>query len=252
MQTVLITGASSGLGAIFAQKFLKDGYHVIVTARNLAQLEALVADYPQEQWTIIQQDLSSQNGATLLYEAIHRRKLTVDILINNAGFGLMGEFHALSLTQQLAMMQVNMTSLVELSYLFLGDMEAQGGGKILNVASVAGYLPGPMMVIYYATKAFVLSFSQALAEEYRGTPIQISVLAPGATKTNFAQVARVEKTKMFAVPMAAEKVVSIAYKQFLRGKHTIIPGKMNQALVVATKLVPRPLLARVAKAVTRD
>lgn len=252
MQTVLITGASSGLGAVFAQRFLEDGYHVILTARNRQQLEAIVAPYSSAQWTIILQDLSSHNGASLLYETIKQQGLTVDILINNAGFGLMGEFHTLSLTQQLAMMQVNMTSLVELSYLCLGDMEERGSGKILNVASVAAYLPGPMMAIYYASKAFVLSFSQALTEEYARTAIQISVLAPGATKTNFAEVAQITKTKMFAVPMSAEKVVDIAYKQFSRGKKVIVPGKINHFLVASTKLLPRPFLAKVAKAITRD
>lgn len=252
MQTVLITGASSGLGAAFAAQFLRDGYHVILTARNVPQLEALVATYPSEQWTIIPQDLSQPDGASRLYEAIKRQHLNIDILINNAGFGLLGEFHALSLTQQLTMMQVNMTALVELTYLCLGDMETQGSGKILNVASVAAYLPGPMMAIYYATKAFVLSFSQALAEEYARTSIQISVLAPGATKTNFAQVANVEKTKMFAMPMRSEKVVAIAYKQFFQGRKVIIPGKMNHVIVAATKVLPRPFLAKLAKAITRD
>ncbi|MGL5295907.1 MAG: SDR family NAD(P)-dependent oxidoreductase [Culicoidibacterales bacterium] len=250
-QTVLITGASSGLGADFIPHFISDGYHVILTARSYEKMQQLTQDYNPESYTIIIQDLQIPHAAAQLYEKVKQRGLTIDILINNAGFGLLGDFHTLDLQQQLAMMQVNMTSLVELTYLCLGDMENKQAGKILNVASVAAYLPGPKMAIYYATKAFVLSFSQALCEEYANTPIQISILAPGATKTNFAKVAHVEKTKMFARPMKSSVVVSIAYHQFMKGKHIIIPGTINKLIIGATKILPRHLLAKVAKTITR-
>ncbi|HEX4951733.1 MAG TPA: SDR family oxidoreductase, partial [Blastocatellia bacterium] len=183
-KTVLITGASYGIGEAFAQRLAAGGAHLILTARSLDRLETLAAQLRTQHGvnvTVIGADLAATTGAREVFEETNRAGLQVDLLINNAGFGALGDFAQLSLPRQLEMIQVNITALVELTHLYLQSMRARRSGAILNVASTASFQAVPYFAVYAATKAFVLSFSESLAEENRSYGIRVMALCPGST-----------------------------------------------------------------------
>ncbi|MFH1863111.1 MAG: SDR family oxidoreductase [bacterium] len=249
-KTALITGASSDIGWELAQIFAAEGYQLALTARRSERLREL-ADQIAKQGgsvTTIAKDLTQPNAAQELYAELAQARINVDVLVNNAGFGQYGRFHEADLTVQLEMIQVNVTALTHLTRLFLPDMIQRGGGGILNVASVAGFLPGPMNSVYYATKAYVISLSEALAAELEGTGVAVSVLCPGLTKTEFHQRAGMSNTSVpDGLVMDARTVAQIGYQGLRKKRWVVVSGWKNKLMAFPFRLAPRKLAARVFK-----
>lgn len=246
-KNVLITGATSGFGYEFVKLFAKDKHRLILVARNEKKLNQIKEKFSECQPIIIAQDLTEETAVDNILRILKKVKVTVDLLINNAGFGLRGAFDQLSIEKQLKMIQLNISAVTELTYKLLPMIKKSRKGKILNVASTAAFQPGPKMAVYYATKAYVLSFSEALHEELKSYNIHVLTLCPGASKTNFVKVADVGGTKMFSGAMLPEKVVEIAYKSLLNKKRVVIPGLYNKVMAYLAKFLPRALAAKVAK-----
>jgi len=251
-ETVLVTGASSGIGLEFAKCFAADKSNLILVARNTAALEQLAAELRvkfQIDVHIITADLACSETPRKIFDALKGRGTSVDVLVNNAGFGLHGGFAELPLLRQLEIIQVNIAALVTLTGLFLPGMVQCKRGGILNVGSVAGFLPGPNMAVYYASKAFVQSFSEALFEELRGTGVSVTNLCPGPTESNFSQVARGYHTREKSVAkMSAAEVAAAGHRAFRAGCCVNVPGAKNRLLVQLTRILPR---AAIRKAVGR-
>lgn len=254
-ETVLITGASSGIGLELAKCFAADGSRLILVARNQAALEKLAEELRRKnkiEAMVLVADLSLPETPTRIFEKLSAQKISVDVLVNNAGFGAHGAFAELPLSRQLEMLQVNITALTELTGLFLPGMIQRQRGGILNVGSVAGFMPGPGMTVYHATKAFVVSFTEALAEELRGTGLNISVSCPGPTESNFGNVARGKKVRLKKISkMSGEAVAAHAHRAFRNGKITAIPGLQNKFLVFLNRLLPRWLPRKIVKRYNR-
>ncbi len=243
-ETVLITGASSGIGLELAKCFAADKSNLILVARTTSALEKLAAELCREfqiEAHVITADLSRAGAAREIGEELKGRGMAVDVLVNNAGFGLHGSFAELPLHRQMEIIHVNVAALVELTGLFLPSMVERNRGGIFNVGSVAGFFPGPNMAVYYASKSFVLSFSEALHEELRGTNVRVTNLCPGPTETNFSQVARSHRIRQTRVSkMSAATVARIGYEDYQQGKCLSVPGMSNKILTtVATKIFPR-------------
>ncbi|MDD3224811.1 MAG: SDR family oxidoreductase [Clostridium sp.] len=251
-KTVLITGASGGIGYEFVKLFAKDGYDIVLVARSEDKLNRIKSEFNDVNVTVISKDLIKKDSAVELYKEVKERNIKVDVLINNAGFGLMGEFEKLDIEKQVSMIELNNRALTELTYYFLTDMKKRGSGKILNVASTAAFQPGPNMAVYFASKAFVLYFSEALVEELKGSGVTVTTLCPGPSKTNFSKVANLEKSIMFSKMMSAESVAKLGYKGLIKGKRVVIAGKMNKLEVYAVKILPRALAAKAAKFITKN
>jgi hypothetical protein len=242
-ETVLITGASSGIGLELAKCFAADGCRLILVARNKEALEKLAEELRRKnkiEAIVLLADLSLPETSKRIFQELSAQKISVDILVNNAGFGLHDDFVKLLLQRQLEIIQVNIAALTELTGLFLPGMIERKRGGIINVASVAGFLPGPNMAVYYASKAFVLSFTEALAEELGGTGVTVSAFCPGATESNFSQVARGDKSrKTKTSKMSAERVARYGYRAFREKQIVAIPGFHNRFLVFLTRFLPR-------------
>ena len=256
-ETVLITGASSGIGLELAKCFAADGCRLILVARNQDALEKLAGVLRRENQVeviVLPTDLSQTGTPTWIFEELSGRKVFVDILVNNAGFGAIGPFDELPLERHLEMLQVNITALTALTGLFLPGMIERRRGGILNVASVAGFVPGPGMAVYYATKAFVLSFTEALAGELEGAGLNVSALCPGPTATNFGNVARFRNVegsvsaKLVRVSrMAAGEVARNGHRAFRRGRVVAVPGFQSKLLVALVRIVPRTVIRKIAR-----
>jgi short-subunit dehydrogenase len=249
-ETVLITGASSGIGLELAKCFAADGSGLVLVARNTAAMESLASELRGKhkiQVHVITADLSRPESARQIFDEAKGRGIAVDVLVNNAGFGLHGAFAELPPARQLEIIQVNIASLVALTGLFLSGMIQQKSGGILNVGSVAGFLPGPNMAVYYASKAFVLSFSEALFEELRGTGVSVTNLCPGATETNFFKVARGHRSReMQAAKMSAAEVAAAGHRAFREGDCIQVPGFRNNLLTQLIKILPRIVVRKAA------
>lgn len=239
-QIALVTGASSGIGVEIARALAARGFDLILTARRQAELMALAADLTRSHSItchVFPADLADPDAPRMLFDQIHAKSLAIDVLVNNAGFGDLGAFADADLAKMLRMVQVNVTALVELTGLFLPGMRARGQGRLLNVGSVAGFQPGPMMAVYYATKAFVNSFSEALTHEFRGHGITVTLLAPGPTKSEFA-------AHLANKGMDTRTVAEIGVRAMLKGKRLVIPGWRNKLLIFAERFVPRGMVQR--------
>lgn len=252
MATVLITGASGGIGYELALIFAREQYDLFLVARDEKKLSSIKKDF-EEKYKIrveyLVKDLTLVNGAEDVIEWIIQKGEKVDVLINNAGFGQFGPFRENDMKKEEDMVALNITALTKMSKYILKVMKK---GHIMNVASVAAFEPGPYMAVYFATKAYVLSFSEALREELRGTGISVSTLCPGPTKTDFEKNAEAEATVLFKSTMSAAYVAAYAYKNMLKKKRIIIPGVKNKVLVFFTRLVPRGVLTRImGKMMTR-
>jgi short-subunit dehydrogenase len=252
-ETVLITGASSGIGLELAKCFAADadGCRLILVARNKDALEKLAEELRAKhkiETIVLPADLSLPEAPKQIFDSLAAQKVTVDVLVNNAGFGLHGQFLEMSLSRQLEIIKVNVNALVELTGLFLPGLIERRAGGIFNVGSVAGFVPGPGLAIYYATKAFVQSFSEALAEELAGTGVSVTVLCPGPTETNFGAVARGEKVRVVQTKkMSAEEVARTGYAAFRAKKVISVPGLQNKAMILAARLAPRSMVRRIVK-----
>lgn len=251
-KTALITGSTSGLGFEFVKLFASNSYNLVIVARNQGKLNEIKDTFKGIKVTPIVKDLSLPGAAKEVYDEIEKQNIAIDVLVNNAGFGLLGNFTDLDVEKQNEMIQLNVTALTELTYFILGDMKKRNSGKILNVASTAAFQPGPFMAVYYATKAFVLSFSEALVEEVSDFNISVTTLCPGATKTNFGALAKVENTKMFKRAMDSETVAKIGFNALMRGKRVIITGQLNKFGALSAKFLPRSVATKVAKYVAKE
>ena len=250
-ETVLITGASSGIGLELARCFAADGSRLVLVARNTSGLEKLAGDLRRDynvEATVLTADLSLPETPGKIFSELKGRGMVVDVLVNNAGFGAHGLFSELPLQGQLEMIQVNVAALTELTGLFLPGMVERHLGGVLNVASVAGFVAGPGMAVYYATKAFVLSFTEALAGELAGTGVRVMALCPGPTETNFAKIAHAKGARLtrFA-SMSAKEVAFQGHRAFRGGRTVVVSGLRNRLLVLLVRLVPRLLIRKIVK-----
>jgi short-subunit dehydrogenase len=248
MNATLITGASSGIGEVFARRLAARGRNVLLVARSEDKLITLCNELGRSNSIRAQYvalDLSLPESPARLFEEAEKRGLTIDLLVNNAGFGSFGDFSKADLARELNMIDLNVKSLVELTYRFLQPMRARKQGAIINVASTAAFQGVPFMTTYAATKAFVLSFSEALWEENRAFGIKVMALCPGVTETNFFEAARGEKPPARA-SQTPEEVVDTALRGLARGKSHIISGWVNRVMTESERLAPRSLVTRMA------
>ncbi len=251
MKTALITGASSGIGYELAHLFAKDGFQLVLVARNQDRLMRLAGELKEKYnapAVILPQDLSHPLSPSEIFIELQERSIHIDVLVNNAGFGNHGLFSETNLSDELEMIQVNVTSLVHLTKLFLKDMLKKRDGKILNAASTAAFQPGPFMAIYYATKAFVLSFSEALSEELIGTGVSVTCLCPGPTQSDFQKRAGLQDILLLRGKMMDSKIVAEAgYKGLMRNKTLVIPGLQSKLFAFLIRFSPRNWVTRIVK-----
>jgi len=251
--TALITGASSGIGLDLARIFAADGHDVILVARSEAKLRELARELESKHGItvhVLPSDLSKADTPQRLFDAVAAKGLAVDILANNAGLGTTGKFLETDFTTELETIQVNVTALTHLTKLFLPPMVQRGQGRILNVASTAAFQPGPLMAVYYATKAYVLSFSEAIAEELGGTGVTVTALCPGPTATGFQKKANMGSLNLLHVmkPVSSMEVAQAGYRGLMRGKRVVIPGVKNKIGVQALRVSPRRVATKVVRA----
>ena len=252
---MLITGASSGIGRELARLFAADGSDLILVARRGDRLRALADELKDRHGTRalpLPADLGDPGTPAMLQAAIEGQGRRVDVLVNNAGFGARGLFTELDAGRQLAMVQVNVAALVDLTRRFLPGMVARERGGVLNLGSQAGFVPGPRMAVYYATKAFVLSFTEALAEELRGRNVRVSVLAPGPVATEFADTAGMRDSRLFRMSVEdAVQVARAAHRGFRRGQVIVVPSPQGRLGIAAARFAPRALVRRFVHALQR-
>lgn len=250
--TALITGASSGLGKEFAYIHAKTGWDLVLVARRTDKLETIKSDIEEKHKIsvyIISKDLTAVNAATEIYDELQQKNIEVEYLINNAGFGGIGKFSERKLSDEQAMISLNIMSLMELCHLFLPDMKARNSGQILNVSSTASLLPWPNQAVYYATKAFVTSFSNAINEELFDTDITVTALLPGATETEFGAVSGMDKTSLFAKTARAKEVAQDGYDAMLAWKFNIISGMSfhQKIMMKILPLMPKKMVLKMVR-----
>lgn len=248
MIATLITGASGGIGAEFARRLARDNRNLVLVARSKDKLDQLaneLAATQNIQAVALVFDLTDPDAPRKLFEATNNLDIEVDFLINNAGFGSLGEFTKFDLERDMEMIDLNVKSLVALTHLYLRPMQARRGGAIINVASTAAFQPVPFMTTYAATKAFVLSFSEALAEEMRLYNVRVMALCPGATETNFFQAAEGSRPPL-RIMQTPQQVVGIALHALATGRTSVISGRSNYVVAQFSRLFPRALVAKIA------
>lgn len=246
-KTALITGATGGLGKEFSKIFAREGYDLVLVSKTKSKLdllkEQLQAEYDVHA-EIYPADLAKKDAACGIFDFTAAKGIAVDVLVNNAGFGDFGEYRNCHWNKQYDMMQVNMCTLAQFTRLYLPSMVERGRGKILNVASVASFFPGPLMSVYYATKAFVLSFTQALSVELKNTGVSVTALCPGPTKTGFEDNADLETSGLFKHLKVdrAKDVAEYGYSELMKNKVVAVPGIMNKLITFSPRLSPRKLV----------
>lgn len=249
----LITGATSGIGYELAKLFAKDKNNLIIVGRDTERLKEVKAELEEVNSIKIysvEADLKLEASVEKVIKFVDENNLTVENLVNNAGFGSFGHFHEVDTEKDLDMIKVNIYALTRLTKSFLPKIIELGKGGVLNVASTAAFAPGPKMSVYYATKAYVLSLTEALGEELKDTNIRITALCPGPVKTNFqsrAEVVKSEKAKKYM--MDAETVAYIGYKDYFRGKLIVIPGLKNKFMIQALRIAPRSIIRKIIRGV---
>lgn len=253
-KTALITGASTGIGYALTRCFAADRHNLVLVARRAHRLQTIADDLRKEYGITVKTiatDLARSEAPREIADEVRQDALQIDYLVNNAGFGLGGRFAETELRVELGMIQVNVAAVVHLTKLFLPEMLARKTGGVLNVSSTAAFQPGPLMSVYYATKAFVLSFTEAIANELVGTGVTVTALCPGPTQSEFQQRARIENTRLvkgkFMGFMTAEEVAKIGYRGFMQGKRLVIPGLMNKLGAHSVRFAPRRLATQVAR-----
>ncbi len=255
MQTkgnVLITGASSGIGFELAKIFAKNSYNLFLVARKENILNELKKELEEKysiKVKILIKDLADPSAPNEIFNEIINENIEINILVNNAGFGTYGYFYEIDLQTELNEINVNITSLTHLTKLFLREMIKRDEGKILNVASTAAFQPGPLMAVYYATKAYVLSFSEALANELRNTNIIVTTLCPGPTKTNFQKTASLDNSRqaMFANYVDPQKVAEFGYMALMNNKTIVIHGLLNRLVANSVRFIPRKIVINISR-----
>jgi short-subunit dehydrogenase len=250
-KTALVTGASGGIGLELAKLLAEDGYNLVLVARSAQKLDELARDLRQicgVDVLVIACDLSDPAAPQQIWAALQARDITVDLLVNNAGYGIHGNLADSDTAEILNMIQLNVVALTHLTRLFLPGMIARRSGRILNVGSTGSFAPCPSMAVYSATKAYVLSFSQAIQAEVAGSGVSVTALCPGATATGFQSRAGVENTRISAQSglMTAQKVAEIGYAGLKRGRAVVIPGTFNWWMIFFTRFSPRAWTTRIA------
>ena len=256
-QTALITGASGGIGYEMAKLFARDHYNLVLVARSAEKLGKF-ADELQRQYQVavktIALDLSEAPAPQFLFDQLQREGIAIEVLINNAGYGSFGEFASMPLADALGQINLNITALTALTRLFAPAMVERRSGKIMNVASTAGFQPGPLMAVYYATKAYVISFSEALANELKPSGVTVTCFCPGATETGFAGRAGNDKTRLFQKfgPMDAKTVAADGYRGLMKGRTLVISGVKNWLVAESVRFAPRKMVTAVSRWITEE
>jgi uncharacterized protein len=251
--TALVTGASGGIGEELARLFAADGHDLVLVARSRDKLARLAEELEGKHGvaaSVLQADLARPESPREIFEELRGAGMTVDALVNNAGFGSYGLFAETDLQSELDLLQVNVVALTHLSKLFLPGMIARRRGYLMNVASTAAFQPGPLLAVYYASKAYVLSLSEALANECEGTGVVVSALCPGPTETGFVAAAGMGDSKLFdRAVMDARTVAEAGYRGLLAGKTIVIPGLRNNLLARSIGFFPRNLVTKVVRGI---
>jgi uncharacterized protein len=251
MSTTLITGASGGIGYELAKLFARDHHNLVLVARSADKLAQIATELQAHGVTvkIIALDLAAPPAAKFLFDQLEREGITIDILINNAGFGVFGEFAQKPEAEILGQIDLNIRALTELTRLFVPSMVKHRSGRIMNVASTAAFQPGPLMAVYFATKAYVLSFSEAIANELRHSGVSVTCFCPGATHTDFAKRAGLENSRLFKQlgAMSAEKVALDGYRAVMEGRTLAISGVHNWVVAQSTRFAPRKMVTAVSR-----
>jgi short-subunit dehydrogenase len=252
MRTALITGASGGIGLEFARIFAREGWDLVLVARGAAKLEEVAAGLrgsTGRSARVIVCDLAVDGAADDVYDQLHSQGVRIDALVNNAGFSTYGRFDQTPVVPDLEEIHVNIIALTHLTKLFVRSMLAAGDGYILNVASTAGFSPGPFMAVYYASKSYVILFSEALADELRGSGVSVTALCPGATKTGFQTRGNIPATMLFRSGGTADaaRVARAGYDAMIARKALVIPGAMNAFMAFGSRFVPRSMLTAIAR-----
>ena len=251
MPTVLITGASGGIGYDLAKLFARDHHNLILVARSEDKLTQVAAELAKPGVSVktIALDLTQSFAAKSIAEQLQSENLTIDILVNNAGFGSLGPFAEMSDEDIAGQINLNITALTELTRLILPQMIARRSGRILNVASTAGFQPGPLMAVYYATKAYVISFSEAIASEVRNSGVTVTCFCPGPTETGFAARAGNDKSRLFKKfgAMSSPKVALDGYRALMKGRTLAIAGMQNWMVAQSVRFSPRKLVTAISR-----
>ncbi|TCI49512.1 SDR family oxidoreductase [Exiguobacterium sp. SH5S13] len=251
-KAVLITGVSGGIGKELADRFARDGHEMVLVSRNEAKLLELAKDYRINHGvgvTVIAKDIASPGVPEAIYKELQEKGIHVDYLVNNAGFGLYGTFLETDMNQEVNMIDVNIKALTVMTKLFLPGMVERNQGGIMNVSSMVGFFPGPLMSVYHATKSYVLSFSEALENEVSGTNVTVTALCPGLTSTGFVDRSGMQASKLFQTGtiMEAGRVADIGYRGFMNGKTLIIPGRRNRLVAFLPRLLSRKRITRMMR-----
>ncbi len=249
--TTLITGASGGIGYELAKIFARDHHDLILIARSADKLARVASELKSYGVTVktIALDLAASPAPQFLFDQLQSEGTTIDILVNNAGYGAFGDFSRTSVKDIQGQIDLNITALTQLTRLFLPAMIARRSGRIMNVASTAGFQPGPLMAVYYATKAYVISFSEAIANELHNTGVTVTCFCPGATHTGFANRAGIEKSRLFKKlgAMSSEKVALDGYRAVMEGRTLAISGTRNWLVAQSTRFAPRKMVTAVSR-----
>jgi len=256
MSTALITGASGGIGYELAKLFARDRHNLVLVARSADKLTAVANELEAVGVNVktIALDLGTAPAPKFVFDQVQREGIAIDILINNAGFGAFGEFAKMREEEILGQIQLNVIALTELTRLFLPPMIARGSGRVMNVASTAGFQPGPLMAVYYATKAYVISFSEAIANEVQHSGVTVTCFCPGATHTGFAKRARNDKSRLFQQlgAMRVEKVALDGYRAVTEGRTLVISGAHNWLGAQSNRFAPRKMITRISRWVSES
>jgi len=256
-KTVLITGASSGIGLELARIFAAKGFNLVIVSRNVIELSKLKTELTDKHKVYVEEivkDLSVPGAAKEVYDEVKSLSFEVDYLINNAGFGDFGEFYKSDWDKQERMINVNMLALTHLTRLYLPEMIKKKSGKIMNVASTAAFQPGPLMSVYYASKAYVLSFTEAIANEAEGTGVTVTALCPGPTKSGFQKAANVESSKRLnakSIP-DSKAVAEFGYKAMMKGKRVAVHGIMNKELAFFSRRAPKGIILKAVRKINEE
>jgi short-subunit dehydrogenase len=251
-RTALVTGASGGIGLEFARRFAKEGYNVVLVARSKDQLEVLAAQLTDQfgvRAVAIAADLAQDSAPQAVYDQLTAMNLHIDVLVNNAGLPDYGLFHLADTNKQMQMIHLNIGALTHLTRLVLPGMIERGYGRVINIASTAAFMAGPLMSVYYASKAYVLSFSDAIANELEGTGVKVSVLAPGPVASGFQARAGMEKSRLVQQGlMSAQELIDQVFTPLMEGKPLVIPGLRNKVIPILARLLSRGAAARLTRA----
>jgi len=248
-ETALITGASGGIGWELAKLFGQEGFDLVLVARDQAKLVSAAKQLQDSygvQVEVISADLTQAEAPQMIFENLKNKN--IDVLVNNAGFGLFGAFAETEKNKELDMIEVNVMAVTKLTKLFLPSMVARKKGRILNLASTAAFQPGPLMAVYYATKAYVLSFSEALAEELEGSGVTVTALCPGPTETGFQKMAQMEGSKLVKGKISdAASVAKFGFAALMKGERVVVPGTMNRVMAFSIKFMPRKMVTKIVR-----